>query len=133
MPLNPFSQSSEQNSIQVHSKLNRLKDEDKINENENENRNENENVIANGGENEQIKAEEKEKNENHDQFVMKKGEVNVHWNPFHYLSLLVKYVYGSSDINTKFKTFPSIEITASMDLLDSRLEGEGRINRRKDL
>ena len=61
---------------------------------------------------------------------MKKGKENVHWNPFHYLSLLFKYVFGKSDINTKSKTLPTVRLAGTMNLLDSRLEEEGRTNKK---
>lgn len=116
--------------MHVHGKLENSKDEKNINA---DNKNENENINANGEEKAKMNGVEKEENENYDQIVMKKGQEKVQLNPFHYLLLLFKYVSGRSDINTKFKTLPTIRIAGTMDLLDSRLEEQGTMNHKKDL
>lgn len=132
MPVNPFVQNSKQDSMHVHEKLDSSKDENDINgENKDENKNVNGN--ANGEEKAKVKGDENEEDEKQDQFILKMGKENVPWNPSHYLSLIFKYVYGRSDINTKFETLPTTRTAGTMDLLDSSLEEQGRINEKKDL
>lgn len=129
VPLNPFTQSSKQDPDYVHGKLENSKDESNIN-GDNKHENENKSVYVNGDEKSKIEEKEKEENENHDHTVIKKGKKNVQLNPFHYLSSIFKYVFGRSDIFTKFKTLPTIRIAGTMDLLDSTLEDQGRTNKK---
>lgn len=128
VPANPFTLSSKQDTMYVHGKLENSRDKSNIND---DNKDESENVNAygeeKGGKGEREKDKEKEI---YDQHAMKKGKENVHWNPFHYLSLLFKYVFGKSDINTKSKTLPTVRLAGTMNLLDSRLEEEGRTNKK---
>jgi hypothetical protein len=113
VPLNPFTQSSNQDTTYVHEKLKNSKDVNNINSDKN------------GEDKEKMNCVEKEENE----YAMRKGKENDQLNPFHYLSLLFKYVFGKSDINTKFKTFPKIKIAGTMDLIDTRLGEQGRTNK----
>jgi hypothetical protein len=100
----------------IHDKLKNSEDENNINGD------------TNGEVEEKMNGEEKKENENCDHIAMKK---EVHWNPFHYLSLIFKHMFGKSDINNKFKTLPTIRIAGTMDLLDSRLEDKGSISKKR--
>lgn len=46
-------------------------------------------------------------------------------NPFDFLSLFSKYIFGISDLHTEIKILPTIKIMGTMDLRDATLEERG--------
>ena len=111
MPVNPFSQNSEQKTFYERKNLENLKDDRK----------------------EEIENKKKERKEMQDLNLTGKETENVSYNPFHYLSLFSKYFFSNSDSHTKFKTSPTIKIVGTMDLLDSTLAEQGKLNYEKIL